>query len=142
MKGNIQREFERIQGEFQVLKSNVSGGGLPAAADVGGGKLGGFIPWKSMTPKAFGGKEEGWRDWVDEIRDYMDLIRPGMKQLLIDAEMERDATIVDVDWACNRSPALGAESVAVWRALKKLTEEGAEARQVVTSVPREDGYAA
>ena len=41
-----------------------------------------------------------------------------------------------------QSSELGAESIQVWRALEKLTEDHSEARQAVTSVPGEDGYAA
>ena len=97
---------------------------------------------ENMIPKTFGSKDESWRDWVDEVRDYFDLVKPGMKQLLIDAEMARDTDVIDGNWAANRNPQLGSEAVQLWRALKKLTEDGSEARQVVTSVPGEDGYAA
>ena len=58
------------------------------------------------------------------------------------AELERDAVVINSSWAVGRDPELGAESTAMWRPLKKLTEEGTEARQVVASVPAEDGYAA
>ena len=95
-----------------------------------------------MTPKPFGSKEEHWREWVDEIRDYMDLIKPGMKRILTLAEKARDDETVDEKWALSQDPALGAEADLVWRALKQLTEAHSEARQVVTSVPDEDGYAA
>ena len=50
-----------------------------------------------MTPKAVGAKEELWRDWVDEVRDYFDLIKPGMKHILMSAELERDTTVIDAN---------------------------------------------
>ena len=96
----------------------------------------------NVTPKAFGNKEEHRREWVEEVRGYMDAVKPGMRDLLIAAEKERDTTVVDSAWACNKNMNLGQESIQVWRALKKLTEDHSEARQVVTSVPGEDGYAA
>ena len=138
----VKKELESIKAEILLLKSNPGGGTFGAAAGVGGGKLGGFIQWKDLLPKAFGSREEAWRDWVEEVRDYLDLIRPGMKAMLMAAELERDTVVIDAAWAAGRDPQLGAESTAMWRALKKLTEEGTEARQVVTSVPGEDGYAA
>ena len=96
---------------------------------------------KNMTPKQFGNKEECWREWVEEVRDYLDLVKPGMRDLLIAAEKETDM-VVDVGWATGRQPELGKEATALWRALKKLTDDYSEARQVITSVPAEDGYAA
>ena len=39
-----------------------------------------------MTPKSVGPKKEQWREWVDEIRDFLDAVKPGMKDLLIKAE--------------------------------------------------------
>ena len=50
--------------------------------------------------------------------------------------------MVDVSWVRSKNDDLGNEAVQLWRALKKLTEDYSEARQVVTSVPGEDGYAA
>ena len=82
------------------------------------------------------------RDWVEEVRDYFDLIKPGMKNILMSAELERDSAVIDSAWAISKDLHLGAESASMWRALKQLTEEGTEARQVVVSVPGEDGYAA
>ena len=94
-----------------------------------------------MTPKQFGNKEEHWREWCEEVRDYLDVVKPGMKDLLIAAEKETEL-VVDVAWAKSKNDELGNEGVQLWRALKKLTEDYSEARQVVTSVPDEDGYAA
>ena len=79
---------------------------------------------------------------MDEVRDYFDAVRPGMKELLIAAEKERENVTVDAEWASYKNTDLGAEAVHIWRALKKLAEEHSEARQVVTSVPGEDGFAA
>ena len=72
----------------------------------------------------------------------MDLVKPGMKELLTAAERARDNEVVDAARATNQNPTIGVEAIQVWRALKKLTEDYSEARQVVISVPGEDGYAA
>ena len=101
----VKKDLEAIRAEILLLKSNPSGGTLGAAPGVGGGKLGGFIQWKDMTPKAFGSREEAWRDWVEEVRDYFDLIRPGMKAILMAAELERDAVVIDAAWATGRNSA-------------------------------------
>ena len=115
----VKKDLEALRAEVLLLKSHPGGGTIGAAAGVGGGKLGGFIQWKDMTPKAFGSREELWRDWVEEVRDYFDLFRPGMKAILMAAELERDAAVIDATWASNRDSTLGAESTAIWRALKK-----------------------
>ena len=39
-----------------------------------------------MTPSKFGGNEEHSRDWLDEVRGYMETTRPGMKALLLVVE--------------------------------------------------------
>ena len=45
-------------------------------------------------------------------------------------------------WAVNINAEQGEEAVNMWRGLKKLTDDYIDARQVVNSVPGEDGYAA
>ena len=59
-----------------------------------------------MTPKQFGNKDEHWREWCEEVRDYMDVVKPGMKEILIAAEKETD-NVVDVNWARSKTEDLG-----------------------------------
>ena len=94
----VRQELDAIKADILLLKSVDASRGLAPPGEAGGGKLGGFIPWKSMTPKPFGNKEEHWREWVDEVRDYLDMVRPGMKQLLVDSETEQ-LVVVDAAWA-------------------------------------------
>ena len=42
-----------------------------------------------MTPHKVGGKEEQWRDWVEEVRGYIDTNKLGMKAVLIEIEETR-----------------------------------------------------
>merc|ERR1712155_306559 len=101
----MKQEFDAIRLEMENLKSeSARRSSAGRHVDSGGGKLGGFIPWKSMTPKNFGAKEEQWREWVDEVRDYMDVIKPGMKDILIKAEKLRDTVTVDAAWATTENP--------------------------------------
>ena len=72
----------------------------------------------------------------------MGLSNPGMKRIPAAAERARDDELVDANWALSQDLVLGTEAIQVWRALKQLTEAHSEARQVVNSVPNEDGYAA
>ena len=146
--GDASRAVETLNGRIDELTRHVESIRTGAAGSYTPGgqgrddKLGGFIPWKQMTPNTFGNKEEVWREWVEEVRDYLDAVKPGMKTLLIEIEKEKDASSVDSQWAINKDPRLGAESIHMWRALKQLTEDHSVARQVVTTVPGEDGYAA
>ena len=49
-----------------------------------------------------GNKDEQWREWVNEIRDYLDAVKPGMKELLVTDEKERDTSVVDSNWAMSK----------------------------------------
>ena len=87
--------FDGIRVELNELKREIGegrrgggGGGGPGGSE----KLGGFLPWKSMTPKIFGDREEGWRDWVEEVREYLDVVRPGMKALSLQVRWRSIAT--------------------------------------------------
>ena len=93
--------------------------GVTAAQRNAGEKYGGFIPWKQLTPKPFGAKEDHWREWSEEFRDYLDALRPGMKTILTSAEKASDNVIVNSAWATAKDSVLGAESMNLWRALKK-----------------------
>ena len=79
---------------------------------------------------------------VEEVRDYFDAVKPGMRDLLINAEKARDTEEIDMQWVKLHNMDLAENCVDLFRALKKLTEDNSEARQVVTSVPGEDGFAA
>ena len=37
---------------------------------------------KDMMPNVFSGKEEDWPAWRESVEDYVDKIKPGMKDLL------------------------------------------------------------
>ena len=97
---------------------------------------------KTLPPKKFGQKDDQWREWADEIRDYMEVVKPGMKDVLTKAEKQRDLYVINTAWATGVDPEMGKLSKEVYRALKLYTDRGTEANQVVLSVPEEDGFAA
>ena len=117
--------------------------GSAAQADVEGwGSRRGYIPTKFTIPKTFTDKEEEWRQWKDDVEDYLDHANPGMRDLLneIDVEVED----VDEGWRRKRvgsvkEKVLG-DHVQVWRALKHLTS--GEARKIVMNVKGQDGFRA
>ena len=102
----------------------------------------GYIPLKSMVPDKFSDKEEEWRQWQDDMADYLDNQEPGMKKLL--KEIEASANPVDEEWIKAKGTEYDdkviGDGVNVWRALKTLT--GGEARKVVMSVRPENGFQA
>ena len=102
----------------------------------------GYIPLKSMVPEKFSDKEEEWRQWQDDMADYLDNQEPGMKKLLED--IEGSTNMVDEEWVKEKLDEYDAkvvgDGVNVWRALKTLT--GGEARKVVMSVRPENGFQA
>ena len=93
-----------------------------------------------MTPNRFGGKEELWRDWLEEVRGYIESARPGMKFLLLAVEKKQGP--VDKTWVSQQNPLLARDSELLWRVLKALTEDGSGPRMVVMTVGNEDGFVA
>ena len=57
----------------------------------------GFLPEKRTVPKEFTGEViQEWRNWVEDVEDYLDGIMPGMQEFLKDfAKKEEPA---DADW--------------------------------------------
>ena len=108
----------------------------------GGGGMKGYLPVKAMLPNPFSDKPEEWRQWQEDMMDYLDSITPGMKAFLKEVADETEA--VDDAWLMNaqqeHSTKITGDELAVWRALKTLTT--GEARKVVTSIRTENGYRA
>ena len=116
--------------------------GPQRATDAGKGK--GYIPTKSLVPKAFGSTESDWRKWQDDTADFLDSINAGMRNLL--KHIERSEGALDEAWLAAAYDTFPEKLLAdenrvnVFRALKTLTE--GEARNVVMSVDNENGLKA
>ena len=97
----------------------------------------GYLPQKSMIPKTFSDKVDEWRQWQEDVEDFMDTLNPGMKALLqeIDGLEEMDS-----DWyqywrrwtQIGHPDKVKDDRVNVWRALKKMTEgqEGGDISEI------------
>ena len=134
---DLYAKTEASIGEIQqkiISMENTAGGGRD--------RTGGYLPQKNMIPKPFSDKAEDWRQWSEDVADYLDSVNPGMKQLLDEINKLQDP--VDDKWKSEREfdhPAkVFKDQVNVWRALKKLTD--GEAKKVVMSVKKEDGFRA
>ena len=101
-----------------------------------------YIPTKILVPEAYRGDLSKWKQWKEDIEDYLDTVNKGMKSFL--REVEQVPGVVTTDFVNRRTHIYGhkvtGDKVQVWRALKKLTTE--EARRVISSVTEEDGFAA
>ena len=102
----------------------------------------GYLPMKSLVPAAFGNSEDQWRGWQDDVMDYIESQKAGMKAVLKAAEKESGA--LDEDWMRDMILQYSVNAVGeranLYRALKALTT--GEARTVVQGVRDENGYAA
>jgi len=49
----------------------------------------GYLPLKSMVPKEFKDQTNDWRQWQDDILDYLDNVNAGMRGILKLVEMEK-----------------------------------------------------
>lgn len=147
--GGTAGTFKEVAGTFQQVKVKVEEleATIQHNKDVGGGgggwaKTCGFLPIKAIMPQVFGTKEGEWRRWHEDLGDYLDTRRPGLKRLLREAEGRKDP--VDEAWVEANVGGHAAEvlkaSVDVYRALKALTKE--EARSVVQGVAEENGFEA
>ena len=136
--GGASTAFIALQASVAGLETSGPSGHTPEKR-VGPGH--GYIPAKSMMPKSFTDKIEDWRSWKEEIEEFLDMSKSGMKKLLVRLhEMDADA---DASWPGpgeGHDDKVRLDGVNVWRALKKLTD--GEARKVVTSVKGEDGFMA
>ena len=102
----------------------------------------GYLPQKHMTPKTFADKPEEWRQWQEDVEEYLDSINPGIKELL--QEIDRETAEVDEEWREKKDTSYPdrviRDQVQVWRAIKRLTE--GEAKKIIMSVKDEDGFRA
>ena len=108
--------------------------GSPGAGQASGTSTGGtnFLPWKNMVPSKFGHKPERWREWQEDVRGYFDGTKQGIREVLQSLENENEEQ--GIEFVRQRFPFMAPEGQALWRALKSLTDEGTEARRIVTSV--------
>ena len=98
-----------------------------------------YLPAKTLMPKVFGDKEEEWARWQYDFLDYVDTVRPGMREFLKQAEK---APVADDDWLWSvrytHSTDVTDDKVEVYRVLKALT--AGEARMVVLGVRDQNGF--
>ena len=101
-----------------------------------------YLPMKTLVPDVFSDKAEDWRAWKDDLSEYLDAVRPGMKKFL--EEVAKCTVPLTDEWLTSalerHSASVVFEQVPVWRTIKRLTK--GEARKLVMSVKKEDGFAA
>ena len=131
--------FEEVRNRFNELQDEIAGG---KNADTQGsrstGGMNGFLPAKALVPPVFKGEEEKWRAWQEDMADYLDGQRRGLKAVMKDAEKEPNP-ITDA-WVNARGIDAMTHSINLYRALKALTLS--EARMVVQGIKDECGFEA
>lgn len=137
----LYKETEKAIGELNKKVDEKMG--EPDDRRCSGGNMNkGYLPMKSMVPKAFTNQEEEWRQWQEDVMDYFDNVNPGMRKFLMEVEAQVDP--ISDKWIEDKVQEHGTkvagDKVQVWRALKNLTD--GEARKVVNSVRSEDGFRA
>jgi hypothetical protein len=136
----VKHLYDEASGAVVELKERLDGVEKSSGKQSGGMK--GYLPVKAMLPNAFTDKPEDWRQWQEDMMDYLDNITPGMKTFL--KEVADETETVDEEWLLaaqhNHSTKVTSDELQVWRALKTLTT--GEARKVVTSIKTENGYRA
>ena len=140
--GHTAQAFGDVKAKVEKLEADIQRGNLGKGSGSTTTTTHGFLPIKSLVPAVFGSSEEHWRGWQDDVADYLDSQKPGMKAVLKTAE--REAGQLDDTWSSNQGLVhnvnVGGEQANVYRALKALTS--GEAKTVVQGVRGENGYAA
>ena len=98
---------------------------------------------KDMAPGMFCGKDEDWPQWKESVEDYVEQIRPGMKELLkrcgkakeevTEATVQKTEGYVEGQWLLRPE---------IFSLLKTKTVAASEARTTVMCTDRENGYEA
>ena len=140
--GHTAQAFGNVKAKVEQLEAEILQRGTPGKSHMGSTATQGYLPMKSMVPSVFGNSEEQWRGWQDDVADYVDSQRRGMKVVLKAAEQEMGP--IDEQWMLEQGHKhqvnAEAEKANLYRALKALTT--GEAKTVVQGVRGENGYAA
>ena len=103
-----------------------------------------FVPIKDTKPGIMDDDAAKWRLWKEDFISYLDSQRSGLKILLVSIEDKKDKLVrdtwLDQQRAIENKAWIVTDTVAVYRALKHFTI--GEARKIVESVDKEDGYQA
>ena len=132
--------IKALSGRVDQVEGRVVNGGV--SPNSGSVPTRGHLPEKSMLPKVFEGNLEEWRNWQDDVSDFLDTRHSGMLRFLDAISKQRDQQISDSlkqTWQF-LGPKVLDDEIHVWRALKGLT--GGVARTVVMSVSEENGFEA
>ena len=107
------------------------------------GKKRGFLPERKTIPEEFSGENlREWRNWKEDMEDYLDGQMIGMRAFLQVVAKEE----LPVNEACRAgakgkvSPKILDSAVDLWRALKDMTK--GEAKTIIKSVSEQDGFVA
>ena len=128
-------EFVKIRSDLQAIYGNAAAAFEEMSKRIDGietteaGQNKGHIPIKNLTPKEYKDHGDGWRQWQDDLLDFLDCSNPGMRSFLKDVDAQTEEL---KDW---------------WMQMMKdkhgaKVTEGGEARKAIMSVKNEDGFKA
>ena len=124
-------EFVKIRSDLQAICGNAAaafdemGKRIDGIEKTKAGQNKGYIPIKNLIPKEYKDRGDGWRQWQDDLLDFLYCSNPGMRSFLKDVEAQTEE--LKDEWMQMMKDKYGAkvteDSVQVWRALKSLTGE-------------------
>ncbi len=89
-----------------------------------------------MTPNKFSGVPKEWLPWKESTEGFCDMIRPGMKEVLKEAEKEKDN--IDELWVGSENTTVAREESVNLRRLLRHRTEGVP-RKTIDAAEREHG---
>ena len=83
----------------------------------------GYIPINNLISKEYKDHGDGWRQWQDDLLDFLDCSNLGMRSFLKDVEAQPEELKDELMQMMKdkHGAKVTEDSVQVWRALKSLT---------------------
>ena len=124
-------EFVKIRSDLQAIYGNAAaafdemGKRIDGIEKTKAGQNKGYFPITNLIPKECKDHGGGWRQWQDDLVDFLDCSNPRMRSLFKDVEAQTEE--LKDEWMQMMKDKYGAkvieDSVQVWRALKSFTGE-------------------
>ena len=127
---NLQTLYEATSKELEAMKDRLEEVERKGSQN---GKTK-FLGAKHMMPRTLD-KQEDWKQWKGEVEDYCEEVMDGTKEVLEEVRNKKNTieeTDVKATWWKRRAE--------IWRLLKRFTS--GEARRIITSVNKDNGYEA
>ena len=92
---HVKVEFVKIRSDLQAIHGNAAaafdemGKRIDGIEKTKAGQNKGYFPINNLIPKEYKDHGDGWRQWKDDLLDFLDCSNPGMRSFLKDVSKHR-----------------------------------------------------